>query len=1574
MKINKKQGLAILSIAAFIVTMMFSAVFVMPTRPAAAAEIIVPVSTEAALKEAVKKAETTPTTIKLEQDIELPVEWIDGWSTGLYIKRGQNITIDVNGHTLASRLEEYSGIVFYNMGTLSVIDSSEDYKGKVVSNGAISDQKWNADLMALIMNYGNLTLDVEFGLERPDSTEFGTPGYYTDVQNKAPSVLIRNEFILPNSVDDDVNHVSLTINGGTFDMNTIAGATAYGFFYIKDADLTINGGTFRNTSGRQPLYGGFLGKLESVNKRSSVEEKIVEDRHVEVTINNCDMRGDYFDDKFFNTSQYNTQKIPNEKYTIKIFGGIFPADFSAYTDVDHTMIEETVTANEGKDVIERYWVFTKADPTNAGAIIMKNGEPVKYCLTFDDAWTAANLMSENRAIVLMKDGITSQTLKINNVEADLTLDLNGHNLTVSPEVNFQSYHFMYDNKYIKSDDSYYGKFVVRDGSGDKDGELILNYRERAQYGGISLSKCYQFVLESGTIHITGVKPNVTPYYEPGIPLFHFSLNGSSSNSHLKPNAVLINGGNIVSDFAPDDVKVAVWEQDSSGNKDVENITNPDDAQKASFKIADPEFTSVLDDYLKVCGGMRFTWDLKNFIGQEFGETSSYKWVESKEGYIFLKAEEIANYYAANHTYATFADAIAAVANAEDKSISALTDVTEESGITIPNGVTLNLNKYLNYTLTGNVTLEGGASLLNGSVVGDVTVSGAATISNAKLKKTLTVEKAGSVSLYDGTYEGSITVKDGGNLIIYGGKFAEGMELETYDSYIYPGFGAMAPSGGYRMVKPGVASLAALKWYNQKGAATAGIQLLADGDIYQINSVEEWLYFSSIVNSNQDSFKDDTIELKSGLNFKDRIFLTAGICGAPFEGTFNGNKNTIINVDAQELTVGLFGKTGSGCVVNDLTIESSNFTAGSGYFDEDNQSLGYLAAGSVVGDGYLGMSSGIKIIRDTIDQEGNGKSFLGAVIGHTYSSVSLKDPEIEDSSVQLNWKSGGIVGYVEGGLTLNGGSISGLKFTGETGWYPGGVLAGDLNSANATITDATIDCPDLRLNGGSSSGVQVTVEGTKTDIHVDSLGTAGKFEFTLSADKTDSAQLQVGSELPSNATVKDNEGNDITQEKNPDGDGFIMQAAPKKVEVYYGNGEIRSSYNTIEEALKEAQSGDRIYLQDDVTESVTIETEKNVTINLYTHILTGDITVKGTLTLENGTVKGSVKNEGGELTFERGEKGLIIENTTEAVTGDYTVPEEYCVRKTMSNETLIKLELAAEHENTKYTAVGNVITVSCAYCDHEAGNITLTAENFTYDGNAHEAEVTVEPEGLLSIVPTITYKRSDIENGTYTSIEGLPTASGYYEASIQIGDAIASVRFSSLQMAVIVSDIMVGTVTYSDTAVEVTSFRLTTVDGKEISTKGFTLKVMLKESAYSVGKNVALITAITLAGAEAENYMLAPVGQQAFLEVTVVPATLYVVVNEKGRVSYEGFAYNEDEKVLGGELGFDIVDNGDGTSTVTPKGLESENYDIVYVGGVVSNSVLEPVGDNLWIVWVVIGAIVAVLGAMAIVFAVRKKRG
>ncbi len=114
--------------------------------------------------------------------------------------------------------------------------------------------------------------------------------------------------------------------------------------------------------------------------------------------------------------------------------------------------------------------------------------------------------------------------------------------------------------------------------------------------------------------------------------------------------------------------------------------------------------------------------------------------------------------------------------------------------------------------------------------------------------------------------------------------------------------------------------------------------------------------------------------------------------------------------------------------------------------------------------------------------------------------------------------------------------------------------------------------------------------------------------------------------------------------------------------------------------------------------------------------------------------------------------------------------------------------------------------------------------------------------------------------------------------------------------------------------------------KEVA-EAFNLSVSGRLSNYNAGKQIALITSISIEGSliDSGEYALALSGQQAFAEVEVEKAIL-IVRAVGGSVEYEGFVNGEDESVLTGVVSFERSGN-----VLMPRGIESANYEIVFEG-------------------------------------------
>ena len=190
------------------------------------------------LSDALTKAGKTESTIVLKNDV-----------TGDFtIAKDQNITLDLNGHTITNE----SGHTITNNGTLTIKDSSNEKAGTIDNVTHEKAAIQNEPNATIVLDGGTYTRSKESGQNSSDS---GSNSYYNIVnhgkmtindgttvkQNGHFSSLIENGWY--NGSDNSAETPSvMTINGGTF---------SGGLNTVKNDDygkLTINGGDFSNVS------------------------------------------------------------------------------------------------------------------------------------------------------------------------------------------------------------------------------------------------------------------------------------------------------------------------------------------------------------------------------------------------------------------------------------------------------------------------------------------------------------------------------------------------------------------------------------------------------------------------------------------------------------------------------------------------------------------------------------------------------------------------------------------------------------------------------------------------------------------------------------------------------------------------------------------------------------------------------------------------------------------------------------------------------------------------------------------------------------------------------------------------------------------------------------------------------------------------------------------------------------------------------------------------------------------------------------------------------------------------------
>ena len=228
-------------------------------------------------------------------------------------------------------------------------------------------------------------------------------------------------------------------------------------------------------------------------------------------------------------------------------------------------------------------------------------------------------------------------------------------------------------------------------------------------------------------------------------------------------------------------------------------------------------------------------------------------------------------------------------------------------------------------------------------------------------------------------------------------------------------------------------------------------------------------------------------------------------------------------------------------------------------------------------------------------------------------------------------------------------------------------------------------------------------------------------------------------------------------------------------------------------------------------------------------------------------------------------------------------------------------------------------------------ITLNDAEYTYDGSAKTPTITIT-DGETTLVEntdyTVTMPATDCINvGEYTvTIAGKGNYSSSTEKTFKI-------KIKEITPTITLT-LPEGGYTYDGTAKEPAATVTDADDNTLVLNSDYTL-------AYS--DNIAAGTAkVTITQKSGGNYKFA----EASKEFEIGKATINVTANDNSitygdepannGVSYSGFAEGEDASVLGGTLSYvynyNQYDPVDGTYTITPKGLTSDNYNIEFKPG------------------------------------------
>ena len=366
--------------------------------------------------------------------------------------------------------------------------------------------------------------------------------------------------------------------------------------------------------------------------------------------------------------------------------------------------------------------------------------------------------------------------------------------------------------------------------------------------------------------------------------------------------------------------------------------------------------------------------------------------------------------------------------------------------------------------------------------------------------------------------------------------------------------------------------------------TAITPVSPSGNTYSISSGSELAWVASEVNSGE-AFHGMTLELTKNIDLGNHEWTPIGSADNAFAGIFDGKNYTISNLkitkdlenSVSNNYVGLFGYTVSPSVIKNIKIQNVNVS-------------GSLYVGGVVGMAYTGKE--IRNCHISGDIHIKGWWYVGGIGGNGYMGV------IADCSVEGEGKLSEIRGIeASPGSAGHIGGIWGLRGEGDqkiinctvkniaiSGADRTGGISGILHYGNAIeeciVTDVTVSISsgDADTVGGIA-GTYVTESGsTQTISGCTFKGEVYKQGVLISEGDRILGGAFDGKPYPrTDVTIRENTFN-----------GISVDDRPAKIDDVY--------YDTLEDALNEAKSGDTVTLLQDVSLANALTIDKAITLN------------------------------------------------------------------------------------------------------------------------------------------------------------------------------------------------------------------------------------------------------------------------------------------------------------------------------------------------------------------------------------------
>lgn len=564
---------------------------------------------------------------------------------------------------------------------------------------------------------------------------------------------------------------------------------------------------------------------------------------------------------------------------------------------------------------------------------------------------------------------------------------------------------------------------------------------------------------------------------------------------------------------------------------------------------------------------------------------------------------------------------------------------------------------------------------------------------------------------------------------------------------------------------------AINYDEATGNYTDGVTTLSRGErnAYEIGTLDQLKLFRDAVNAGR-SFNGETVKLTASIDLENEEWTPIGKNGATFQGTFDGQGNTVRNLYINTPTqsdVGFFGFTTVGEIKN-LTIENANVT-------------GYLDVGAVAGTPYTSKYTNITLTGDVKIQ---GFSYVGGMFGKnvyanlteltidaaegSYVTANSVETDPVEGDVAYRTYVGGVIGFMGEGNTIVKNVTSNINVSGST-CDVGGITG--IAHYNNSFVNVTCTAAEVVLVNAVDEGDQLEVGGIAGVWH-NEVNTAVQFinctventqiKSTLNGVEQDvSANTISGKAYNAETATSGSQliGQDVVIEENGKySAGEFTVSGPNAVNVL--NGKLADGltvYPSADGTLSVDEAGDVAMIGDNryksLAEAVAV-VPPGETITILTDITEETVSMNGygIASWNNSTFTTTKK-----LAVDAGANVLSgnVESAQLMLTGSKEENRTLTITESANVDLYIKGELTDGLLDVGFSLSKDVVkddTGPRVYYAHVLVAGDVSVERYKSDGNAESGAIYIRPyselevTGNLDVVGEVHNRGSLVVNG------------------------------------------------------------------------------------------------------------------------------------------------------------------------------------------------------------------------------------